>query len=367
MRFSVKQAATAFAMLFTISLSLRAAFADEGVNRVAVIPVPDRGQPVVAKADAEGTIHLLYNSADGPQYAKSVDNGKTLSAAIPVVDKGPRKKGLQFYGADMAVGKGGWIHVAMSTNAWELKLPHDEWAFFYACLEPGAEAFSPLRNLNRKPSQGFSLAADDKGNVSACWISPKLHANVSQDNGKTFAPQVEIDPAFEPCNCCTTSAVYGADGRLAVLYREATNDERDMYLVFWDHGRKQASRTRVSSTLWKINTCPMSAYTITRTQDGFAAVWPTRDQVYFARLDSKGKQLPPGEIKTPGRAGHHTGMLALSAPNGSTLVAWKKDDLLGWQVYDAKGQCSGTLGSTKSLGHGVAGVVCKDGRFILFR
>jgi hypothetical protein len=103
---------------------------------------------------------------------------------------------------------------------------HDD--FYYARLEPGAKAFSPARNINSKPSEGFSVAADDKGNVTACWLSGKLFANVSHDNGMTFGSNVEINPAYDPCNCCTTSAAYGADGKLAILYREETNNERDI-------------------------------------------------------------------------------------------------------------------------------------------
>jgi hypothetical protein len=40
---------------------------------------------------------------------------------------------------------------------------------------------------------------------------------------------------------------------------------------------------------------------------------------------------------------------------------------LGWQLYDAKGQPSGSTGSDKSAGNGIAGVVDKNGQFILFR
>src|SRR6266852_1390218 len=361
------QAACALVMVMTMSLFSLAVSANDKINKVSTVPVPDHGQPVAAKADTEGTIHLLYSTASGPHYAKSTDNGITFGAAIPVVDKQSQRPGLEFDGADMVVGKGGRIHVAMSTNAWKLKLPEIEWAFFYATLEPGATAFTPVRNLNRKPSEGFSLATDDKGNVSACWLSDKLYANVSHDNGKTFAPSLEINPAYDPCNCCTTSAVYGEDGKLAVLYREETNNDRDMYLVLWDQGQSQVSRTRVSSTLWKIDSCPMTYYAISRGQGGFVAVWPTKGQIYFARLDSKGQQLPPGEIKTPGKAGHRTGMLALNGPDGSTLVAWKKDDHEGWQLYDAKGQPVGSSGSASSPGNGIAGVVDKDGHFLLFR
>jgi hypothetical protein len=361
------KSACVLVMVMTMSLSSLAANGDDKIDKIRTVPAPDRGQPVAAKADTEGTIHLLYNTASGPQYAKSTDNGITFGAAIPVVDQKSQKPGLEFDGADMVVGKEGRIHVAMSTNAWKLKLPETEWAFFYATLEPGATAFTPVRNLNRKPSEGFSLAADDNGNVSACWLSDKLYVNVSHDNGKTFAPWLEIDPAYDPCNCCTTSAVYGGDGKLAVLYREETNNDRDMYLVLWDQARSQVSRTRVSSTLWKIDSCPATYYAISRRQGGFVAVWPTKGQIYFARLDSKGQRLPPGEIKTPGKASLRTGMLALNGPDASTLVAWKIDDHLGWQLYDAKGQPAGSLGSVSSPGNGIAGVVDKDGHFLLFR
>jgi hypothetical protein len=62
-----------------------------------------------------------------------------------------------------------------------------------------------------------------------------------------------------------------------------------------------------------------------------------------------------------------TGMVALDAPNGSTLVAWRQEDCVKWQLYDAKGQPSGSVGSVKSAGTGVAGVVDKSGHFLLFR
>ena len=104
------------------------------------------------------------------------------------------------------------------------------------------------------------------------------------------------------------------------------------------------TRTRVSRTPWKIDGCPMTYYTITRERGGFVAAWPTKGQIYFARLDGQGDPSPPAEIKTPGRSGMRTGMLALSAPDGSTLVAWKKDDQTGWQLYDAEGRPSGAPG-----------------------
>lgn len=363
---TIPRAWNVLALLSTL-LFFSPANADEAVPVVSTVATPGSGRPVVARSDTKGTIHLLYDSDHGPMYTRSTDDGATFDPAIPVLCEGPSQKGLEYHSWDLALGKGGRVHVAMGTNAWKLKLPQEEWGYFYASLEPGATAFSPVRNINRKPSEGFSLAADDKGNVTACWLSDKLYANVSHDGGKTFGPNVEIDSTYNPCNCCTTSCAYGEDGKLAVLYREETRNERDMYLVLWDQGRGQTSRTRVSRTSWTTNACPMSYYTVSRGQKGFMAVWPTRGEIYFARLDGKGESSPVAEIKTPGKSGMRTGMMTLTAPDGNSLIAWNSDDKIGWQLYGAGDQPLGSPGSARSAGKGVAGVVGKNGRFILFR
>lgn len=75
------------------------------------------------------------------------------------------------------------------------------------------------------------MEADGKGDAAASWLAGRLFANLSRDGGRTLTPNAEINNAYLPCECFTTSAVYGADGDLAVLYRERTNNERDMYVV----------------------------------------------------------------------------------------------------------------------------------------
>jgi hypothetical protein len=111
----------------------------------------------------------------------------------------------------------------------------------------------------------------------------------------------------------------------------------------------------------------MSYYTVTPSRDGFTAVWPTKGEIYFSKLDNQGSPLGPAEIKTPGMTGMRTGMLTLTDNTGNTLVAWKKNGELGWQMYDSKGTPLGGPGSAKSAGNGAAGVVTKSGRFLLFR
>jgi hypothetical protein len=354
-------------LILLITFSLLVAQASDVANRISTIHVPGASKVFKAQSGADGAIHLLFDGNDGPFYARSQDDGRTFGPPRAIVDDATKKPGLKFSAWDLAVGKDERVHVAMGNNAWKLKLPKEEWSLYYASLAPGAKAFSPVRNLNRKPSEGFSLAADGRGLVAACFLSGKLFAMVSRDNGENFGACAEIDPTWNPCDCCTTSAAYGRDGRLAVLYREETDNDRDMYVALWDHSRgAKPTRARISTTGWNVNACPMTYYTITPTDTGYVAAWPTKGQIYFARLDKNGAVLPPGEIKTPGTSGMRTGLLALSASDGATLVAWKNKDVLAWQLYDAKGEPAGKPDSTASPGNGAAGVALRDGHFALF-
>jgi hypothetical protein len=312
-------------------------------------------------------MHVLCHAPDGPYYVRSTDGGASFSQPLAVVDRQAQRPGLEFTVWDMAVGQDGRVYVALSTNAWKLKLPKEEWGLFYAKIDPEAKAFTEVRNINRTPSEGFSLAVGEGGSVTACWLAGKLYASVSRGGAQTFGPNKEIDPAINPCDCCTTSSAFIADGRLAILYREETNNERDMHLVLWDQGQNRITRTRISTTPWQIDDCPMTYYSIAPQGGGLIAAWPTKGQVYLARIDAEGKVLPPGEIKTPGQSGMRCGVLVLDGAKGHSLVAWKKDNQLGWQRYDAQGKAVGQPGSAKSPGSGAAGAATKDGQFVLFQ
>lgn len=334
---------------------------------ISTLQLPVEGQPMVARIDAVGTIHVAFDSKSGPQYIRSSDNGKSFDSPVRLVDHASQKPGLEFIVWDMAVTKNGAVHVALGNNAWKLKLPKEEWGFFYTHRLPSQPGFTPLKNINHKPSEGFSLAVLDQGTVTAVWMADKLFANISHDGGETFSETVEIDPALDPCNCCTTSSVYGNDGRLAVLYREETNNERDMHVALWDQQNSRVTKVRVGSTPWQIDSCPMTYYSLTRSTNGYVAAWPTKGQIYFARLDATGASIGPKEILTPGSNGIRTGVLNISTKDGQTLVAWKKDRELGWQLYDADGKPIGKPQSAKSPGSGAAGVLTKNGSLILFK
>jgi hypothetical protein len=337
-----------------------------GAAEVIAVPSPG-GQPIAAKMDARGVLHLVCDAPGGPRYYRSEDGGRHFSRPLAVVELGQAHgvKGLEYTVWDLAVAPDGQVHVAIGTNAWKLKLPKEQWGFHYARLSPQATAFEPLRNINRKPSEGFSLAVDGKGNVAACWLADKLYANLSQDGGATFGPTREIDPSFNPCNCCTTSTAYGADGTLAILYREETNNDRDMFVVRWNTRTGKVARQPVSSTTWKIDACPMTYYSIVARGDGYLAAWPTRGRVYFARLDAAGRRQAPLEVATGGASGMRTGLRAVANSQGAMLLVWNNDNKLGWQRYAADCRPEGAEGHVATSGKGAATVVDSAGNFIV--
>ena len=140
-----------------------------------------------------------------------------------------------------------------------------------------------------------------------------------------------------------------------------------MLLTLWDIARNKVERKAVSQTRWKVDACPMTYYSIVPNGSGYLAVWPTRKQVFYSRLDGDGNLLTPGEIPTSGTSGMRTGLLALANRRGQHLVAWNSESQIGWQLYDARGQAMGGPERTAYRGKGIAGFVASDDQFVLVK
>jgi hypothetical protein len=348
----------------TLLASSLAASAFAAAPQVTIGKTPDGAKMIDAAASADGTIHLLFQKNNMPFYATSTDGGKSVTPSIPVIKSVTAVKGLEFLAWDFAVTPDGKVIVVMGNNAWKLKLPQDQWGMYMAVLPPKATTFQPTRALNGMPSEGFSIAAGPNGDVTVGWLSGKLYWKHSRDDGKTFSPNQEIDPNYLPCPCCTTSITYGKDGTLAMIYREATGDRRDIHLVLSRDGKH--TRTKISQTTWNIDKCPMTYFKIAPAGDGYVAAWPTRGQACFARITRDGKLWKPGEIHVGGKTGMRSSVFALAGADNTTLVAWKNDDTLHWKIFDDQGKQIGEEGTHPGAGPQAGGVVDKSGNYILF-
>jgi hypothetical protein len=339
-----------------------------GAGSVRVIAPPNQGAVPDAEVDERGVVHLVYVSGGNVQYVRSEDGGNSFSSPLLVnSEAGAVPPPNMFRGPDVAVGGGNIVHVVWYSNAYQRKLPEDRWGVQYTRWDPVAKAFEPTRNLNHRPSDNYSLAADGRGNLAVLWMARGLFVSASHDEGRTFASAVKVSGA-DTCECCASRAFLGPDGKLFGLYRDKADNDRDMYLVKLSLDGSDVVREKLSAVPWHIEACPMTGGFLSRaSKSSLVGAWEREGQIYFGRMGPDGKLLPPGEMATPRADYLRKFPVALALTDGTTLVAWKHGKALEWQRYDSSGKPRSKLSAQDSASpHRPAGVVTRDGNVLLF-
>jgi len=333
-------------------------------GEVKVAATPNGGMVPDAEIDRQGVVHVAYVTGENVYYVKSSDEGSTFTAPIRVNSETDTAHPANMYrGPDLALGKDGRVHVIWYCNAYQRKLPQDQWGVMYAHLNEAKNAFVPSRNLNHKPSDNYSLAADGHGKVAVFWMAGGLFYNLSKDGGETFGDAVKIASA-DTCECCASRAFFSADGALHCAYRDKANNIRDMYLLSQPKGQATFAKEKISATPWEVKGCPMTGTFLTGDKNGLVAAWETKGRVFFTRLAGNGRDTSPRESLAPVRGGKWP--IALIAPDRSVLVSWKNGATLEWQLYDANDKPVGDKKSKPSPNpHRHAGVVTASGNFVL--
>jgi hypothetical protein len=253
--------------------------ADSG--RVTLMRTPDGGiQPQVA-VDAKGAVHLIYFKGDAGAgdlfYARREPGKEAFTAPIRVNSQpGSAIASGTIRGGQIAVGKGGRVHVAWNGSgqarpkgpknpAQPADSPYNGIPMLYARLNDAGTAFEPQRNLMRHTfalDGGGSIGADRLGNVYVAWHAAdgsgegeggrRLFVARSKDDGKSFSPETAV--YAEPtgaCACCGTRTFADSKGTVYVLYRSAKEKvNRDMYLLV-SHDRGASYRGTLIHR-WKV-------------------------------------------------------------------------------------------------------------------
>ena len=342
-----------------LSVSIVGASPDD---RVFLAATPERGEAPDAEIGPDGTIHLAYVKGENAFYVRSEDGGKTFSAPLRInSEENTVHPSNMFRGPDLAVGKNGRVHVILYGNGYQRKLPPQDWGVFYSHFDSGTKSFSKTVNLNHKPSDNFSLAADRNGNVAVVWMAGKLFLSSSADNGETFAAP-ELVPNADPCECCASRALFARDGTLVIDYREKANNVRDMHLLLRGQGQTLFIKRKLSGIPWQVNGCPMTGTYLTSAGSRLIAAWETKGQIFFSRNASNGSE-PVQEVKVAERG---KWPVALAAGDGTLLVSWKNGYTLYWQLFDKTDAPLGEVHSTPgSNPNRHSGVVNAKGEFIL--
>jgi hypothetical protein len=362
--------ATAAAAL--LSIPFTAVPQGQGAGKVSVLRVPDKGIQPQTAVDAKGTVHLIYYQGDAQRgdifYVHSAD-GKHFSKPIRVNSHPKSVIAMgNIRGAQLAVGKGGRVHVAwIGSDQAMPRGPNKAMPMLYTRLTDDGTAFEPQRNVIHSAyglDGGGSVAADPAGNVYVAWHAP-LPETVgeanrcvwvahSADEGKTFAEEKRANA--EPtgaCGCCGMRVFSDSKGTVYALYRSAEKVEhRDIHLLLSrDHG-KSFKGEKVHD--WKIAGCPMSAESICEGQGTVFAAWETDGQVYFARIDrDTGKRSAP--TAAPGAGQKRRFPVLATNTRGETLLAWSegvewgRGGSVAWQAFDKAGNPTAERGRVEGL------------------
>lgn len=342
-----------------IALVATSSFGSAG-ERVQVLKTPAGGEVPDAEVDESGTIHVVYVKGENAFYAKTAD-GMTFTEPLRINSElNTVHPANMFRGPDVALGKNGRVHVIWYVNAYQRKRPHNEWGVFYSYLDPGSDQFQQAKNLNHKPSDNYSLAADERGNVAVVWMAGQLFLTSSKDNGASF--NTETISIADPCECCASRALFDRNGKLLIAYRDKARNARDMHLIVREPDSERFVNQRLSATGWEINACPMTGAFLSESALKTLAAWETKGSAYFARVEPT-TTFPPKEIKVADRG---KWPVALMAANGSVLASWKEGSSVFWQLFDKNDnplQEAQSMPSENSHRH--AGVVRPDGTFIV--
>jgi hypothetical protein len=173
----------------------------------------------------------------------------------------------------------------------------------------------------------------------------------STDEGKTFLREEKANPTPSgACGCCSMKALIDSKGILYVLYRAAgANVNRDTtLLVSGDKGKSFDSKTLAR---WELDACPLTVFSITQdpSTGSILGAWKNQEQVYFAKLNTDGKDL--SEPVSPSGTGDNRKYQVVAANSrGETLLAWVEGANWGeggyvlWQVFDNNGKPVGERG-----------------------
>ena len=329
---------------------------------VGVLRVPGGGVHPQASADSKGVVHLVYFKGEPMHgdvfYVRSTDRGETFSTPLRV---NSQEESVILTGTvrgpQMAVGKGGRVHVAWMGSGKALpKAEGRQTPMLYSRLNDAGDGFEPQRNvIQNYPGLdgGGSVAADEEGNVYVAWHAPlKEHTEEdrhvwvvrSQDEGLTFASEVMADPnPVGVCACCGMRISTGPGrGEVYVLYRSATKTvNRDVQLLASaDYGK---TFEVALAHPWNVGQCVMSTASFSHTTDGVLAAWETQQQVFFARLNAS-TRVHGEPTAAPGTGQNRKHPVLAANADGQFIVAWtegtgwNKGGRVAWQVYNRDGR-----------------------------
>lgn len=163
---------------------------------------------------------------------------------------------------------------------------------------------TPVSDVPGAAREGLhAMAATADGTLACAWLDLRAKGTavwvaVSTDGGASWSPNRPAyrSPSGSVCECCHPSLAFGPRGRLYLMFRNALDGARDMYLTASDDlGATFAPAQKLGRGTWPLNACPMDGGAVAVTPEGrVETVWRRNHKVYACAPGQPERELGDG-------------------------------------------------------------------------
>lgn len=307
--------------------------ANDAVCIVASESVPGAQQPRVA-IDPVGHIYVTFGANEDVYVCKSVDQGQTYTVPVRVGHVGQLALGMR---------RGPRI-VADGNSVVVTAISHESGNLMAWRSDDSGETWTHPTNINDQPKvareglHGMAIGPD--GLIFCTWLDlrnnrTQIYGASSRDGGQNWTENRRIyaSPSGTVCECCHPSVAIHDDGIIYVLWRNALDGNRDMFLArSEDSGQTFGGSEKLGIGNWKLNACPMDGGDLTVAADGSPlTVWRRKQQIFATDVGGRIRERWLGSGEQPSIAANGNGRylawvsrrggdLMLSAPESNTPI-----------------------------------------------
>jgi hypothetical protein len=275
-------------------------------------------------ASAHGQVAMTYGSGSTVYFASSADGGRSFGRAVKVADVPALALG-RHRGPRIAILSDAIVIAAVSgNNASQGDL------LVWRSMDKGKtwQRGSAINDVRGAAREGLhSLAADRSGNLFAAWLDlrekgTRLYGSRSTDGGLTWSRNIPIyvSPDGTICQCCDPSVAIDEKGETWVMWRNALNGSRDLYLAHTSDGVHFSAAQKLGEGTWKLEACPMDGGGVTVEHGNVYSAWRRGTDIYLA---SPGRpEIKIGQGKDVSiAAGQKGAYVVWSGPHGIEMHA----------------------------------------------
>jgi BNR repeat protein len=286
---------------------------------------PNRQPQLAARGD---NVAVAYGAGHTILVTTSTDAGTTFGSPVLVSSQGQLSLGMH-RGPRVAYTTQGLV---VSAVVGEQGMGRDGDLLAWRSTD-GGKSWSGAVRVNDVPGSAreglHAMAFGGNDTLFAAWLDlrdkgTRIYGAVSNDGGASWSANRLVYGSLSGtvCQCCHPSVAVSASGTIFVMFRNALDGSRDLYLTRSEDGGKTFDAgKRLGPGTWKLEGCPMDGGGLAVDEKGdVTTIWRRDQTVFAANGDAFEKALGPG--RNPTVVSARNGLLG-AWTQGAAVMVWK--------------------------------------------